>query len=252
MSAKKKESLKDVTNVSPTSPSGNGNTRTRGRRNRKRVDKKESQAAFVAAELPGGGFLGWDKGSRGSGKDQLPGTAPHGGLQEGVRANLLLNLTNESPSGNTRRSGIGRTANLPQLNRPGLSISVTPPRPGDAPLPRTPLNNGARGRGAGGSKTGRGGGVKREREPQVANQSQVDIIDPNHVKNENDQENNEVEVTFESHPAAEAIEARKAVTKLTMLKQKKRKLEMEKMKLQEEMQDLDAKIYEAREQVAKF
>ena len=87
--------------------------------------------------------------------------------------------------------------------------------------------------------------MKREREPQVANQSQVDIIDPNHVKNENDQENNEVEVTFESHPAAEAIEARKAVTKLTMLKQKKRKLEME-------MQDLDAKIDEAKEQVAKI
>ena len=97
--------------------------------------------------------------------------------------------------------------------------------------------------------------MKREREPanQVANQSQVDIIDPNHVKNEADQENNEVEVTYESHPnTMEAIEAREAVTKLMVLKQKKRKLEMEKMKLQEEEQDLDAKIEEAREEVAKI
>ena len=126
---------------------------------------------------------------------------------------------------------------------------------------RTPLNKGARGRGAGGSQAGRGGGVgrggrgggvKREREPanQVANQSQVDIIDPNHVKNEADQENNEVEVTYESHPRTkEAIEAAEAMTKLTVMKQKMRKLEMEERKLQEEKQDLDAQIEEAREQV---
>ena len=114
MSAKKEESLKDITNEG--SPSGSGNTRRSGR-NRKSVDKnwKESpQAAFVAAELPDGGFVGWGKARtptprRKKPQDKLPGIAPRGGLQE---ANLLLK------------------------NRPDLMISVTPPTPGDAPLPR--------------------------------------------------------------------------------------------------------------------
>ena len=116
MSAKKEESLKDITNHG--SPSGSGNTR-RSVRTRKRVDKnlkESSQAAFVAVELPDGSFCGWTPTRtptpRRKAKVQLPGIAPREGLQEG--ANLLL-------------------------NRPGLQVSrvsVTPPRPGDAPLPR--------------------------------------------------------------------------------------------------------------------
>ena len=77
-----------------------------------------------------------------------------------------------------------------------------------------------------------------KREPQAANQSQEDIIDPNHTKNEHDEENNEVEVTFESHPrTTEALEAAEAMNKLIMMKQKKRKLEMEQEKLQEEIEE---------------
>ena len=117
MSAKK-GSLKE--NESPS-----GNTK-RSRRGRKRVDEEESQAAFVAEELPGGG-----KGSKGRGKDQLQGIAPHGALQEGVGANLM-NRTNGSLSGNAGRSRKAKTANL-LMNFPGLSVT---PMPGNAPLPR--------------------------------------------------------------------------------------------------------------------
>ena len=70
------------------------------------------------------------------------------------------------------------------------------------------------------SRGGRGAGMKREREvtnqPQVANQALVDILDPNHIKNENDGEN-DVEVTYENHPRTqEAIESAEEMTKLIM------------------------------------
>jgi len=70
-----------------------------------------------------------------------------------------------------------------------------------------------------------------------------------HVKNETDVEG-EVVVTFESHPRTqEDIETEEAVKKLTKLKQKKRKLEMEEENLQEEKQALDAEIEEQRAKV---
>lgn len=95
--------------------------------------------------------------------------------------------------------------------------------------------------------------MKREREvadqPQVANQSQVDIIDANHIKNE-DRENNEVEVTFESHPRTpETIEAVEAMTKLKMMKQEQRKLELEEEELKKRKQALALKIEEQRARV---
>ena len=95
------------------------------------------------------------------------------------------------------------------------------------------------------SRGGRGAGVKREatNQPQVANQAQFDIIDPNHIKNETDGENNEVTVTYENHPRTqEAIEAAEEMTKLIMMKEKKRRLE-------EEQQALDAKIEEQKARV---
>ena len=98
--------------------------------------------------------------------------------------------------------------------------------------------------------------MKREREPvnqqpQVANQPQVgNIEDLNQIKDEHDVENNEIQVTYESHPRTkEAIEAAEEMNKLTMMKQKKRKLEMEKEKIQEEEQALDDEIQEQRAKV---
>lgn len=110
-------------------------------------------------------------------------------------------------------------------------ITVTPcTAGGTAPLLRTPLNTGAggvegAGQGGGVGRGGRGARVKMERmpvnPPQVANQSQVDTIDPNFIKNENDLENNEVEITFESHPRSqETIEAAEVLNKLDVMKQK--------------------------------
>jgi len=95
--------------------------------------------------------------------------------------------------------------------------------------------------------------LKRERkladQPQVANQFQVDIIDPTHIKNE-DQENNEVEVTFESHPRTqETVEAVEAMKKLKMMKQEKRKLELEKEELQKKERALEVKIEEQKARV---
>ena len=122
---------------------------------------------------------------------------------------------------------------------------------------RTPFRSGAKGLlGADNKRGGQGGGshgLKREREvadqPQVANQSQVDIIDANHIKNE-DRENNEVEVTFESHPRTpETIEAVEAMTKLKMMKQEQRKLELEEEELKKRKQDLALKIEEQRARV---
>ena len=82
------------------------------------------------------------------------------------------------------------------------------------------------------------------------NQLVGNIEDLNQIKDEHDVENNEIQVTYESHPRTkEAIEAAEEMNKLTMMKQKKRKLEMEKEKIQEEEQALDDEIQEQRAKV---
>ena len=69
---------------------------------------------------------------------------------------------------------------------------------------------------------------------------------PNIIKNENDLENNEVVVTFESVSTQEDAEE---MRKLSMMKQKKRKLEMEEEQLQEKKQALEAEIEEQKARV---
>ena len=62
---------------------------------------------------------------------------------------------------------------------------------------------------------------------------------PNIIKNENDLENNEVVVTFESVSTQEDVEE---MRKLSKLKQKKRKLEMELEQLEAEVEEQKARV----------